>query len=261
MAPADGAALMAAAVRAAVLAKAPRRTIQAIAAAVASALVHPHKAPPPRTAPREPAGTPDMSQAVPKETSPEALLAALQAARKEQRRRKKERRRTNRLQKTGGTDTSDDRVVAMVEGSAGKRRKESENSAASPRAGVSGTQLALQSGSPILEQPKNHQKTGSSEELAPVPPLPLQPLRDEVPSVDREGYVHSSWFMDEDRKTLPSAELGKIFASKDPKYRLPKPPAGDVTLSSGDAAPGTSASSATGPGNGRSAAGGRDKRH
>ena len=36
---ADGAALLAAAVRAAVLAKAPRRTVQAVAAAVAGVLV------------------------------------------------------------------------------------------------------------------------------------------------------------------------------------------------------------------------------
>lgn len=96
---ADGAAAMvAAAVRAAVLAKAPRRTVAAVAAAVASALgrlvtaaaVSQPKAKVPTGAKSAAAVGPVESAGVP---SPEEMLAALRSARAAQRRRRKQRRR------------------------------------------------------------------------------------------------------------------------------------------------------------------------
>ena len=86
----DGAALLAAAVRAAVQANAPRRTVQAVAAAVTGVLVRPTAAAGPHSddLPRVPdaqsphAGTDDPAQ----------LLEALRAARRAQRQKKKARR-------------------------------------------------------------------------------------------------------------------------------------------------------------------------
>eukprot|EP00929_Paragymnodinium_shiwhaense_P121787 TRINITY_DN9415_c0_g1_i2.p2 TRINITY_DN9415_c0_g1~~TRINITY_DN9415_c0_g1_i2.p2 ORF type:complete len:234 (-),score=45.56 TRINITY_DN9415_c0_g1_i2:2167-2868(-) len=92
---ADGAALLAAAVRAACLAKAPRRTIQAVAAAVTGVLVRPLSAAaapaPVSSVPARPQRTAaGGDEVVP--ASSEDLLNALRAARSAQRRRKKERR-------------------------------------------------------------------------------------------------------------------------------------------------------------------------
>jgi hypothetical protein len=86
---ADGAAgLLAAAVRAAILAKAPRRTVQAVAAAVTGVLVRPaaDDAAPLTSVPMVAAGAVAGS-------SPDELAAALRAARAEQRRKKRARRR------------------------------------------------------------------------------------------------------------------------------------------------------------------------
>lgn len=95
---ADGAALIAAAVRAACLAKAPRRTVQSVAAAVASVLVRPAATVRERSA-AEPAGTPCAAAGAPAPgcPSPEELLAALRAARASARKKKKERRRAKKV--------------------------------------------------------------------------------------------------------------------------------------------------------------------
>ena len=95
--PADSAAaLLAAAVRAAILAKAPRRTVQAVASAVTGVLARPMAATAMKgTDARESAGSTctakDDSNA-----SPEQLLQSLREARSAQRRRKKERRRARK---------------------------------------------------------------------------------------------------------------------------------------------------------------------
>lgn len=89
----DGPAFVAAAVRAACLAHAPRRTVQAVAAAVAGVFAHPPAA---RAAPPTVAEVPTRAHraAEPAEgKTPEELLEALRSARVAQRRRKKERRR------------------------------------------------------------------------------------------------------------------------------------------------------------------------
>mmetsp|Transcript_37065 Transcript_37065/g.119451 ORF Transcript_37065/g.119451 Transcript_37065/m.119451 type:complete len:243 (-) Transcript_37065:1935-2663(-) len=99
LASADGAAAMvAAAVRAAVLAKAPRRTVAAVAAAVASALARSEAtAAVRRPVASVPAGASSRAADDPAEShggpSPEELLKALRSARAAQRRRRKLRRR------------------------------------------------------------------------------------------------------------------------------------------------------------------------
>ena len=94
-----GASLVAAAVRAAILANAPRRAVQAVASAVAGVALRPDADP--RSGPRH-AGTPTdhVSPAgdapPPPGSSPEELLEALRASRRAQRARKKARRRASR---------------------------------------------------------------------------------------------------------------------------------------------------------------------
>ena len=82
--------MLAAAVKAAIQAKAPRRTVQAVAAAVASVVIRPDAAVP-RSDPKARAGT--QSEAQHDDGDPAGLLASLRAARAAQRKRKKERRR------------------------------------------------------------------------------------------------------------------------------------------------------------------------
>jgi hypothetical protein len=89
---ADGAALVAAAVDAAHRAGAPRRTVAAVAAAVAGTVLSA------AAAPRQPATKPQVhTQEPPSATleadNPEKLLASLRAVRRAQRLRKKQRRR------------------------------------------------------------------------------------------------------------------------------------------------------------------------
>ena len=90
---ADGASLMAAAVRAAVLAKAPRRTVHAVASAVAGVFARPATAATPEQAPAARAGSQRTAAAAESgDKSADELLHALRAARSAQRRRKKARR-------------------------------------------------------------------------------------------------------------------------------------------------------------------------
>eukprot|EP00928_Gymnodinium_smaydae_P092396 TRINITY_DN7626_c0_g1_i4.p1 TRINITY_DN7626_c0_g1~~TRINITY_DN7626_c0_g1_i4.p1 ORF type:complete len:199 (+),score=17.91 TRINITY_DN7626_c0_g1_i4:298-894(+) len=92
MSAADGPAFLAAAVSAAIRAKAPRRTVQAVAAAVASVFVRPATTrATPRTRAAEPAGA--QGRACEEDGDAAVLLDTLRAARSAQRRRKKERRR------------------------------------------------------------------------------------------------------------------------------------------------------------------------
>ena len=93
----DGAALLAAAIRAACLAKAPRRTVQAVAAAVTGVLVRPTAAAEPRAAASVPAGA---QSAHDEAASPDQLVDSLRVARRAQRARKKERRRAAKLAAT-----------------------------------------------------------------------------------------------------------------------------------------------------------------
>ena len=90
----DGASLLAAAIRAACQAGAPRRTVQAVASAVTAILVRPAAAVPRRES-RTPAGAP--GDAAGEADDAPALLASLRAVRQAQRARKKERRRAAKV--------------------------------------------------------------------------------------------------------------------------------------------------------------------
>ena len=92
----DGPAFLAAAVRAACLAKAPRRTVQAVASAVAGVFARPAAAATSVPGPKVPAGSQRSAAAEPA-SDPSELLAALRAARSAQRKRKKERQRARKV--------------------------------------------------------------------------------------------------------------------------------------------------------------------
>jgi hypothetical protein len=98
----DGPAFLAAAVRAAVLARAPRRTVQGVAAAVAG--VFANNLPSARATPttdvrRQPADIPGVARQAEEDSSPEALMEALRAARRERRICKKKRRMATKAAK------------------------------------------------------------------------------------------------------------------------------------------------------------------
>ena len=97
MATSHGAELVSAAVRSAILAKAPRRTVAAVAASVTSALLGATKAAQPRPTAGEPTRTQNPTeQSAEGDASPEALLTALRDARRAQRKRKKVRKRAGK---------------------------------------------------------------------------------------------------------------------------------------------------------------------
>ena len=152
----DGAALMSAAVRAAILAKAPRRTVQAVAAAVAGALVHRQPAPRAQTAPREPAEVRASPPPMPSDASPEVLLEACREAREAKRNAKKVRRKANRHLRTGNDDAEHAGAVHSALASAGHRRSTGEASEASPRPG--GEVLDMQNLTPSRVHPKKHRR-------------------------------------------------------------------------------------------------------
>ena len=90
---ADGAALLGAAIRVAILAKAPRRTVQAVAAAVTGVLVRSVGEAVPQAENEELAEDAKGQPTKPKTgASPEELVAAFREARKGKRRRKKANR-------------------------------------------------------------------------------------------------------------------------------------------------------------------------
>ena len=155
----DGAALLAAAIRAAILAKAPRRTVQAIAAAVAGVLMRPAGAcAKPAAVPSEPAS---KHAAESGSFSAEELLDKLRACRREHRRRKKERRKANRSKPACDKEDKKAGVVVVGTTAASTGRPETESSVVTPRAAVSDGMLALQSQSPVMERPWKLQCTGS----------------------------------------------------------------------------------------------------
>lgn len=89
MASVDGPAFVAAAVRAACLAKAPRRTVQAVVAADTGVFAHPSLHAAPRAGDGGQAKTLSKAAAAATGASPEQLVAALQAARRARRQRRK----------------------------------------------------------------------------------------------------------------------------------------------------------------------------
>ena len=127
-------ALLAAAVRAAILAKAPRRTVQAVASAVAGVLVRPAAASQPSHTPGRFAGSPpgDTDEADLSNRDAADLLEALRTTRRARRARKKERRRAARADATVPQTSSPTEPVSVAPsptgagGRAAKRRRDSE---------------------------------------------------------------------------------------------------------------------------------------
>ena len=97
MASVDGSSLLAAAIRAAILAKAPRRTVQAIAAAVTSVLVHQIADACPKTKDADHVRSSNASNAKLSGVSAEEHVEALRAARSARRRRKRANKRARSL--------------------------------------------------------------------------------------------------------------------------------------------------------------------
>ena len=89
----DGAALLAAAIRAACIAKAPRRTLQSVASAVAGVVFDQVAGTTVVTGSVRVAGAPCTPIVGDEGASPEVLLESLRSARRAQRRKKKEKRR------------------------------------------------------------------------------------------------------------------------------------------------------------------------
>ena len=111
---ADGAALLAAAITAAILANAPRRTVQAVAAAVTSVLVR-------QTAAAEPRTNTGLRVSVQSDHSgedgdPALLQSSLRASRKAQRLRKKERRRAAKAEALRGSSAPNVVAIATTDG-------------------------------------------------------------------------------------------------------------------------------------------------
>ena len=107
----DGAALLAVAIKTAISAKAPRRTIQAIAAVVTAVILRPETAASPGLDPGVPAEIPGTTD----DTSEEVLMQRLRQARAARRKAKRQQRRANKAT-AAATDPglSSDKVVAST---------------------------------------------------------------------------------------------------------------------------------------------------
>lgn len=113
---ADGAALVAAAVQAAIRERAPRRTVAAVAAAVTGTLVSAAARPCVATKPK--VCTQDAQSAAGETDDPAQLLETLRAVRRTQRKKKKERRRAAKLEARDNSDQKADVAdqSAQIEG-------------------------------------------------------------------------------------------------------------------------------------------------
>ena len=182
----DGSALVAAAVRAACLAKAPRRTVQAVAAAVAGVCLRPVAVEGRKraTVASEPASAHDSSAG---DASPEELLEALRSCRREQRRRKKARRKANRAAPTAPAakgDHADDKMVVGSIVAAPNVRPDTESPVATPRSVGRCELSAQQSGSPVLERPWKLQCTGQQRGGGELDCLEPSPTYDDDPRLN-----------------------------------------------------------------------------
>ena len=164
----DGAALLAAAVRAACQAKAPRRTVQAVAAAVTGVLVRPIVAAVPRSGAVVPAGAQSAHE---EPSDPAILLESLRAARRAQRARKKERRRAAKQAATDASQpptstgfSSPGEDHETPQGAAGQRAEPGGSSAAAP-AQAPGAPLAVPSPSQPPGAPTESVKSNASGTL------------------------------------------------------------------------------------------------
>ena len=138
---ADGPALLAAAIRSAIQAGAPRRTVQAVAAAVAGVLVRPPAAAAePHTDAAAPAGPAGPAEG---EADPAQLVSRLRAVRRSQRMKKKERVRAAKqaaaeaqspepLQPVGPSDSIPEDAAGQCPGAEGAPAAAPARSSSSP---------------------------------------------------------------------------------------------------------------------------------
>jgi len=177
MSAADGPALVAAAIRASIQSKAPRRTVAAVAAAVASVFRRPLAAR--ATPPTGPVEMPTDTQRAPgagHDDSPEELLTALRTARRAQRRRKKARRRVARAG-TGANAEDPPQTSAL----ACPREQQTESASGAPAAsdgehlhlaltsgggsGLGATPALLPADAPTTDQPPRAMESGTLQQV------------------------------------------------------------------------------------------------
>lgn len=173
----DGSVLVAAAVRASILARAPRRTVAAVAAATVGALHRPDARQPPPSA-REPAETQPASTAMPAGTSSEVLVAALREERAAKRRRKKERRRANRSKREGA---GKEEGQAFTENTLRRHEMATVRESSRPGGGLDG-----ESNGSCAPPPKRPCITTEEEKC-----LPPAPVAAEVP--ESEGHSEQTF--------------------------------------------------------------------
>mmetsp|Transcript_49181 Transcript_49181/g.138846 ORF Transcript_49181/g.138846 Transcript_49181/m.138846 type:complete len:260 (-) Transcript_49181:158-937(-) len=180
MASMDAAALVAAAVRAAVLAKAPRRTVAAVAASAicavgrgpAGAALQPRSAAEVRAG--APAGAHGAAAAADSD-SPEALLAALRRTRATQRRRKKERRRAGK-EAARAVVIDDEEMLPAGGGHEGDHLTPAHSSPPAP-------ELASARSGPSPGRPDQGSRTGNEAKASPSV----------VPGDDCSWSTHGTW--------------------------------------------------------------------
>ena len=157
---ADGAALVAAAIQAAIRERASHRTVAAVAAAVVGSLMSAATRPPPAATKRK-VRTPEAQSKAEEAGDPAQLLESLRAVRRAQRARKKERRRTAKAAGVPAPPTQPDDLQSSAEDiqlhadAAGLRADSRGSSAAKPA--LAAAQLPdavppLQPGSSIKRQ-------------------------------------------------------------------------------------------------------------
>ena len=169
---ADATALLAAAVRAAILAKAPRRTVAAVAVAVAGVLVRPTACAAPTPGATRPASTQGATEHPLAGTSPEELVNAIRLARRAQRRRKTERRQATKA--TAATSRSAAFSATAATGSTAQGPAAPDGGGHGGRLRLDGDLLGKDAAASDIEHPFV-QADVRDESLAMPEPEPLTP--------------------------------------------------------------------------------------
>lgn len=207
----DGASLLAAAIRAAVQAKAPRRTVQAVAAAVTGVLLRatdavpadavPHLAS--RRQPDAPMQTDDDGG------DPAQLLASLRAARRSQRQRKKERKRA--AKQAAGASAHSQHIVPHHDGDTIM-----EGGVAGPRAEHEGAPAAAPAQTPArppdLSPPIDQSGFALQLQPAPAASTPAGSVVSSLPNTLRPSPAPSS-----------ACEIDRMAASETASAGRPRP--------------------------------------
>jgi len=198
--PADGASLLEAAIRGAVLAHAPRRTVQAVAAAVTGVLLRQTTAAALNSDSRR---QPDAPMETDEVGDPAQLLASLRASRRSQRQKKKERRRLAKqaaeLQSSSPLPHSDQHTADAKndDGAAGQRAEVEGLTAAAPALAPAGPALPPTESEGLATQlapaPAALSAASSATSLAPtLRPADNASVAASLPSISAVDSVHAS---------------------------------------------------------------------